>query len=245
MIVHVKRDDGTVYQAVTVAIVYKKGYNAEFFILNSKNEFERVFAFKQPTKCLIPQVMIADIHTYETDWVKAKAMEGYKLFVENPKLLKKIRKGEKEIFPYGTDEYHYFSSLSVDENVNYGPIYVNDQNDIDNLLTYTEWFHDASIHDVKWNENKTELTLVFEGIWGIERLYLHLKGDVSLYKNEEYEYEYFLDVSIFFENDRICFIGDENYRSMNEIEGNITNFSARNMSYSFEYEQSQKDTENL
>ena len=45
-----------------------------------------------------------------------------------------------------------------------------------------------SAFEFKWNENKTELTLAFEGIWGIERLYLHLKGDVSLYKNEEYEY---------------------------------------------------------
>ena len=245
MIVHVKRDDGTVYQAVAVAIVYKKRHNAEFFILNSKNEFERVFAYKQHTKYIIPQVMIADIHTYETDWVKTKAMEGYKLFVENAKLLNKIRKGKKRFSPYGTDEHHYFSSLSVDKNVNYGPIYVNDQNDIDNLLTFTGWFHDASICDVKWNENKTELTLALEGIWGIERLYLHLKGDISLYKNKEYEYEYFFGVSIFFENDKICFIGDENYISMNEIEENITNFSARNMSYSFEYEQSQEDTENL
>ena len=64
MIVHVKQEDGTVYQATAVAIVYRKQFKTEFFIVKNGCEFERVFAYKQNTKSIIPQVMVVDIHTY-------------------------------------------------------------------------------------------------------------------------------------------------------------------------------------
>ena len=235
MIVHVKREDGTVYQALAVAIIYGKNWDTEFFIMNSKYEFERVFAYKQNTKNIIPQVLIVNIHTYEADWVKTDKMEGYRLFVRHPDFLERIRNGEKELFKYGTNDYYLYSSLAVSEEVNYGPIYIDDQNDIDNLLEFTGWFHDATITDVVWNKNNTELTLTFDGVWGIKKLFLCFKGDVELKLSDEYQYDYLFGASIFFEDGKICLICGEDFHSMSEATDYITNVSARKMSYSFEY----------
>lgn len=237
MIVHVKQDDGTIYQAVAIAIVYGEHFDTEFFIMKNGCEFERVFAYKQNTKNIIPQVMVVDIHTYGSDWIKTDKMEGLSLFVKHPDFLERIRNGEKELFKYGTDEFNLYNSLDVSDEINYGPILVETQDDVDNLLEFTGWFHDAAISEVKWNEKKTELTLAFNGIWGIRRLCLHFKGDVDLRLNEEYECDYLFGASIFFEKEKVCFIGAEDFHSMKEIENDkyITGISARKMSYSFEY----------
>ena len=237
MIVHVKQNDGTVYQAVAVAIVYGENYKTEIFIKKNGCEFERVFAYKQNTKNIIPQVRVVDVHNYGSDWIKTDKMEGRSLFVRHPDFLERIRNGEKEIFKYGTDEYCLYNSLDVSEKINYGPIYVETQDDIDNLLEFTGWFHDAVVSEVKWNEKKTELTLAFDGIWGIRRLYLHFKDDVELHLNEEYEWDYLFGASIFFEKEKVCFIGGEDCNSMKEIENDkyVTGVSARKMSYAFEY----------
>lgn len=235
MIVHVKRDDGTIEQATAIAVVYEKPYQTEVFILNSNCEYERVFATKQGTNQIIPLVMFVDVHKYEYGWVKADKMEGYKLFVNHPELLERIRNGEKEIFKFGTDDQILFDSLIVNSDVNYGPIYVDGQDDIDNLLEFSGWFHDGTITEVKWNDKKTKLTLAFEGVWGIRKLYLHFSEDVILNLNDEYEYDYLFGASIFFENGKICFVGAEDYSSMKEDTTGITTVTAKSLSYSFEY----------
>ena len=241
MIVHIKKDDGTIEQATAVAIVYGKGYyDTEVFIVKEDCAFERVFAFKQGTKYIVPTVMYIDVHKYGSNWIKTDKMEGYKIFINNPKFLDKIRNGEKHLFPYGSDDYYSFESIVYGGEINYGPIYVDGQDEIDNLLEFTGWFHDALITDVKWNEQKTKLTLAFEGIWGIKKLFLHFSEAISLKLSEGYEYDYLYDASIFFEKGKICFVGAEDFKSMSEDTTGITTVTAKSLSYSFEYGEPEK-----
>ena len=100
MLVHVKRDNGTVFQTVAFAIVYGKGCDTEFFILNEEDEFERVFEYKQGVKQIVTQVLAFDLYRFDADWLKEKDCEGYKEFIHNPRLLERIRNGEKDLFDW-------------------------------------------------------------------------------------------------------------------------------------------------
>lgn len=64
---------------------------------------------------------------------------------------------------------------------------------------------------------------------------MHFSEDVILNLNGEYEYDYLFGASIFFEKGKVCFVGAEDYSSMEENTTGITTVTAKSMSYSFEY----------
>ncbi len=240
MVVDVIRDGGSVFRTVCFAIVYN-GYQTEYFVLNEAGKFERVFGMKQNTKRIINQVMVVDIHKFDDgDWLKEKKCEGYKQFIHNPQLLDRIRNGESDAFDWLTQSSWDSLQGNFSDKVDYGPIEIDDQNDIDNFMAFTGWCHDGVVRKVDWNNDKSEVTLTLEGVWGLKHLFLTFKLDIDLYLAEDYLYDYLFGCSLFFENGKICFAGEEDVDSISSADS-ITHVSAKRMYYSFEYGESDDD----
>ena len=127
MLVHVKRPNGSVFQTVAFAIIYGKELDTEFFIMDENDEFERVFAYKQGTKEIIPQVVVFDVFRFNAEWLKEDDREGYKEFIHNPKLLDRIRNGEKRLFDDEMMYLWYSLTGASGHELDYGPFAVDDK----------------------------------------------------------------------------------------------------------------------
>jgi len=233
MLVHIKRENGKVFETKAYAIIYinSDGFlsNKEVFILNEESEFECVKQLKENTK----QVMFVDVHSFENGWIKEKDKEGYKHFIHNPKLLDRIRKGEKNIFDETTKLY--FESINNSKEMNYGPIKIDDKNSIDNLMEFTGGFHDSQIKSID-TAKKNEMTLLLEGIWGIEKFYLHFKGNIQSYIAKDYEEIWNFGCQIFKIKNQICFACNDEPVTIEDLNNNcMTYIIADEMFYSFEY----------
>ena len=113
MRVIVLKDDGTFYKTAAFAIHYD-GWKTEFFVINDKREFERIYEYTQDKSKVEKRVFILDADINQVDFVATDECEGYKFFVNNKKLLDRIRKGEKNIFT--PDEMSGFESYIYSEN---------------------------------------------------------------------------------------------------------------------------------
>lgn len=235
MLVHVFRDDGSVFQTVAFAVVYGKHWDTEFFILDEKCEFERVFAYKQKVKQIIPQVIVFDRYRFDADWLKEKNGEGYKAFIRNPKLLNKIRRGEKNLFDEGTMILWRSLVGASGNDVDYGPHPVDDEESLSKLMEFTGCFHDGLIEKVEYSKDKKDVTLFISGVWGIKLIKLMFKDVIDMHLNEDYQNDYFYGTSLFFPNrNEIAFTNEEEVSSVEELCG-PTYVRAREMSYAFEY----------
>lgn len=235
MLVNVIKD-GKAYQTVAFAILYNKN-KTEVFIMNENDEFEMVYLYKQDTNNIVMQVLPVDIRKFENGWIKEKNQEGYKEFIHKPRTLDKIRRGEKDIFDYETMIYYSSLTGSTGHDVNYGPIGVDTKEAIDNLMSFTGGFHDASIDKIEWSNDKKDVTLTLAGVWGVKSLKLIFKDVLNMNLEEDYQWNFFFDASIFFPYDgeeQIVFSDGENITSLEECKG-LTYVRARTMLYSFEY----------
>lgn len=241
MLVHVKRDNGTVFQTVAFAIVYGKGWDTEFFILNEEDEFERVFEYKQGVKQIVTQVLAFDLYRFDAGWLKEKDCEGYKEFIHNPKLLERIRNGEKDLFDWEMMILWQSLTGSAGQELDYGPHLVDDEKSVNNLMAFAGGFHDASIEKVEYSEDKKDITFYMRGVWGIELVKLIFKDVIDMNLTEEYEWDYFFDSSIFFPNENeVVFTNGEEVSSIEELEGLIY-VRAKKMYFTFDYKKTKKD----
>ena len=203
MRVIVLKDDGTFYKTAAFAIHYD-GWKTEFFVINDKREFERIYEYTQDKSKVEKRVFILDADINQDDFVETDDYEGYKSFVNNKKLLDRIRKGEKNIFT--PDEMIGFESYIFSENFD---IIVEDEKTCHILSNFAGFFHDAVVKDYSYDEKKKNLIINLDGVWGLENLKLIFE-DVSKYNIEEdYEYNYFSCASLFMEDDEVCFVNDE------------------------------------
>lgn len=240
MLVHVKRPDGTVFQTVAVAVIYGKHWDDEVFILNEEDEFERVYAYKQGTNQIIPQVLIFDKYKYDYGWLKEDDREGYKEFIHNTKLLERIRNGEKNLFDWEMMVYWQSLPGATGHDLNYGPHPVDEEQSLNNLMAFAGGFHDASIEKVEYSEDKKDVTFHMVGVWGVEVVKLIFKGVIDMNLTEEYEWDYFFDSSIFFPNENeVVFSNCEDATSVEDLEGLIY-VRAHKMFYTFDYSKPKK-----
>lgn len=224
-----------IFQSPVFAIFYGKHWDSEFVILNENDNFEIVKEYREGTDELIPQIMIVDLHKYDNgDWLKEKNCEGYKEFIHNPKLIDKIKRGEKNVFDWLTMELYISMHSASGYDVDYGPIFIKDENAIENLIAFAGGFHDAVIEEIIWeDEKKKNLTVTLNGVWGLKKMYLHFKNVSSMNIEDEYQWNYFFAASIFFENNKICFVDDEDITTVAGHE-KYTYFVASSLSYSYE-----------
>ena len=241
MLVDVKRDDGTVFQTVAFAIVYGKDFLTEFFILNEEDEFERVYEFKRGVSQITEQVFIRDLHRFSNGWLDEKDREGYKEFIHHPKVLDKIRKGEKDIFDFETMALWRSLTGAVGHEVDYGPHSVEDEESLANLMAFARDFHDARIDKAEYSEDKKNVTLYLREVWGVELLKLHFEDVIEMGLTEEYQWDYFYEASIFFpKGNGVVFTNYERTSSLEKAR-QANYVWARKMSYTFEYTKEKED----
>ena len=240
MLVHVKRPDGSVFQTVAFAIVYGKGWDTEFFIMDENDEFERVFLYKQGVKEIITQVVVFDLFRFDAGWLKEDDCEGYKEFIHNPKLLDRIRNGEKKLFDDEMMYLWYSLTGASGHELDYGPFAVDDKKTVENLMCFAGGFHDASLEKVEYSEDKKDVIFYMGGVWGVELVKLIFKDVIDINLTEEYQWDYFFDSSVFFpNNNEVVFTDGEEVSSMEECEGCIY-VRARKMFYTYEYGKAKK-----
>lgn len=234
MVAIVRREDGSAFQTVAFAIVYGKDWDTEYFVLNEERKLERVYAYRQDTREIVPQVWIVDAFCFSDGWLEENRGAGYKEFLHNPRLLEGIRQGKEGLFDETTMILWKSMAGAVGSEVDYGPIPVDDDRSRDNLMKLAGHFHDACVLRADRDEKNKKATLILTGIWGIAAMKLAFEGVTEFRLAEEWECDYFFGASIFFPKDGgIVFAGCEDITSVEECSG-LTYVRAARMSYSFE-----------
>ena len=112
------KEDGTFYFTIAVAIHYdgRDGNNVEYFILNEDDEFEMVHEFfeKKDGRLVKKRVLFNDVYKCNEDIIRVGNYYGYKRFVNDRKLLNRIRNGEKDIF--SREDMIFYQSIKYSRN---------------------------------------------------------------------------------------------------------------------------------
>ena len=105
------------------------------------------------------------------------------------------------------------------------------QKDVDNFMLVSGGFHDARILEVKELENDI-LKVIFDGLWGCN-IEMVFEGKVSycIDSRDPEEYDpYWFGSSIFFDNNMIVFVDDEDVE-IEDINDNYCWFKAEKVTY--------------
>ena len=231
MRVLVRRPDGSYYITVAFAFIHHKNpIDTELCIFNDLYDLEIVSEYFN-TKSIEPQVLMMD-YKHDDDWVENGNLFGNPHFVNNPDIIKRIKKGEKEVFDSSTMIFlksYLNSELNVDQKV----YYVEDKDDTTQLLEFTGYFHDGFVSKYQYDEKKNSLLLEIKGLWGIKTLYLEFKNVMKYNIEEDFEYNYFLEASLLVEDGKVAFCNDEASK-INEISEGWTFVVAKELKWYFE-----------
>lgn len=234
MRVLVRRPDGSYYITVAFAIIYhRKPIDTELCIFNDQYDLEIVSKYFK-TRSIEPQVLMMD-YKHDDDWVKNGNLFGNPHFVNDPGIIKRIKKGEKEVFDYDT-MILWKSYLNAELNENQKIYYVEDKDDATLLLEFTGYFHDGFVSKYEYDEKLKNLLLEIKYLWGIETLYLEFKNVINYNIEEDYLYDYFLEASLLVENGKVAFCNDE-ANKIDEISEGWTFVIAKELKWHFEIEE--------
>ena len=205
MYVIVLKDDGSYYITKAVAVHYD-GWKTEYFLINEDDEyFERVFEYSKNSGGKVEKrVFLYDADIDDDDFISDGSYEGYSRFVNDKKMLDRIRNGEKNIFDNETMwAYRGFITDSIDNNI------VDDAHSCKVLYNFAGGFHDAVVKEYYYDENNNSLKIILEGVWGVEKLTLTFEEVVKFNIEEYYDTNYFSEGSLFYEDNNVCFVNDE------------------------------------
>ena len=121
--------------------------------------------------------------------------------------------------------------------INYGPYPVYDEKSVNQLLAFAGGFHDATIKNVEYSEDKKNVTLFMNNIWGVEVLILIFEGIIDIDLTKNYKWVYFFSSSIFFPNENEVAFAEGEASSVEGLEGSVY-VRARKMYFTFDYNQS-------
>ena len=204
------KEDGTFYFTIAVAIHYdgKNGNNVEYFILNEDDEFEMVHEFykNKDGRLVEKRVLFNDVYKRNEDIIWVGNYYGYKRFVNDRKLLNRIRNGEKDIF--SKEDMIFYQSMKYSRNgIN---TIVDDMHSCKVLYNLCDFFKGATIEHHICDDNNKHITLIIGSLWGMKQLKLDFY-DVEKYNIVESEDpdDFCLICSLFYEGGKVCFVSDE------------------------------------
>ena len=227
MRVLVRRPNGTYYITVAFAFIYHKNpIDNELCIFNDQYDLEIVSEYFD-SKCIEPQVLVMDSKA-DDDWVEKGSLFGNPLFVNNSNIIKRIKNGEKEVFDKGT-MILLNSYLNADQEI----YYVEDNDDAKMLLNFSGQFDDGCISNYKYNEKQNNLILEIKYLWGIKKIILEFQDVIKYNIEDDYEYNYFLEASLFVEKRMVAFSNVE-VSEISEINDKWTFVIAKGLKWSFE-----------
>ncbi len=234
MKVIVLKDDGNFYKTWAGAIYYN-GWKTEVFLLNEDDEFERVYEYKQNKKSIEKRVFWYDADITSLYYVENGNYAGYKQFVNNKKILDKIRKGGKNIF--SREDMIFYESCKYSSDF---IKIVDDRYSCRLLYNFTGGFHDAVINKYEYDDKNKKLRIELNGVWGIETLILYFEEVSKYHIEDDYEYGYFYDGSLFIEDDEVCF-ANVSCNSKSDIDDGWTFVYAKKLRFEYIFKKTKND----
>lgn len=232
MKVIVKLDNDKYYASKVFAIInnnlddeYDKGWKYQYLVFDENNQnLVLINEFQENSKYLKMRILILDNDT--SDMTLDENRIGKVNFLTDEEINEIINNKitSQEVL---NKCKKYITSYNGEY------LYIKNESDIKNLMWTSGGFHDGYIEDVKRNE-KNELVVLFEGIWGCD-IEIIFSPDVIYHVKEtedlDYPDKWWFDSKLLIHDDLIIFVDSYDYNINDNLDNYSNWFKARSMKY--------------
>ncbi len=198
-------DDKKEYRSYVFAH-FIDGFDSSVIVFDSsENRYKHVNMYNTKPH-IVRKVFIID--TARDGWTSpTKDTEGYDWLVNDPTLIKSIKRGNTVSEEYLSRAIELNKTIVVNEWTE-----VKTEDDVENLMTAALDFHDSYIKRIEYNTDK--MTVIFENCWN-STVTLEFEGDIALrYIDNEYNPVY--ESSVIFNENYVYWV-DEFIKSVADI----------------------------